>query len=177
MTQSSFLLRLPPKQMKDLKSLALKRGISVNALCAKLLTTPTTPLDLITKIKKHFPSSIGVILFGSVARNESTDASDMDLLVVLESSQKLTRSLYDDWDRVFSSREEAPLSPHFVLFPKDFSQIGSLWLEVAMDGKVLCENDHRLTALLGQLRRYILENNFKIKTTGTHRYWIKPYEK
>ena len=36
----------------------------------------------------------GLVLFGSMARGESREGSDMDLLIVLRQSLPLTRSLY-----------------------------------------------------------------------------------
>ena len=42
----------------------------------------------------------GVVVYGSFARGESGDRSDVDLLVVLGTGKPITRALYRGWEGV-----------------------------------------------------------------------------
>jgi Nucleotidyltransferase domain/HicB family len=185
-----FVVRIPPELHGALKQESLARGVSLNELCQeKLASSGTVALrsealwmdQTLQKLKataaKLGLSVLGVILFGSFARGEESENSDLDLLVVLSSNDPIDRQLYLKWDgsfREFSQHDSHEVSVHFVHLPEWIKESGSLWLECAMDGKVLDEsNPPQLSKRLYQLRDLISQGFWKRKYAHGHPYWIK----
>ena len=87
-----FLLRLNPELHAQLKASARDLGLSLNDYCARKLACPTDASALADDgaavvqraIELHGPRLAGVVVFGSWARGEAADGSDVDLLVVLD---------------------------------------------------------------------------------------------
>ena len=178
-----FVLRLNPKKHKELAGLAVKKGVSLNALCASLIdagmerylgNAQMTRLDeFVLKIRKTWESQIcGVVLFGSQVTGEAFDTSDVDLLVVLESSQKLNRDLYTQWDAQIDDNKKPVINPHFVLLPSDVSSCGSLWLEVSQKHKVLWEKNGKVSQVLEKISDMIFEGKVERKLTHGQPYWV-----
>jgi predicted nucleotidyltransferase len=57
---------------------------------------------------------IAVVAYGSWARGEAVASSDVDVLVVVESSAPITRALYRRWDARPLAWDAWPVEPHFV---------------------------------------------------------------
>jgi predicted nucleotidyltransferase len=115
---------------------------------------------------------IAVAAFGSWAREEVTERSDVDLLVVVEDRVELTRELYRRWDLEplrWSGRE---VDAHFAHLPDPERFSPSLWGEVAIDGIVLFERDLRLSSRLAAVRRLIVEGTMVRRLAQGHAYWV-----
>jgi hypothetical protein len=76
----------------------------------------------------------GIVLFGSHARGQTWDTSDIDLLIVLPEGTPLIRSLYDRWDHQVGPHLDQRVSPSIVLCRSDASDVGSVWIEAAVEG-------------------------------------------
>jgi predicted nucleotidyltransferase len=113
---------------------------------------------------------VGVVLFGSAARGQASEGSDVDLLVVIESTVVLNRSLYQRWDAV--CRDER-VSPHFVHLPRHALDGGSLWFEVAIDGIALYERGLRVSRHLCRVRQAIADGLIERRKAYGHGYWVK----
>jgi predicted nucleotidyltransferase len=182
-----FLLRLPPGLHGQLKRLSAQQGVSLNQLCERILTQAVSQETLFIdqnlreRIQKRWaPHLRGIVLFGSQARGTSTLSSDVDLLLVLDSEASLERDLYRQWDELMQGlggSVHSALSPQFVRLPQRSDEAGSLWLEVALDGRVLWESDHQISHLLGQLRKRIAAGDLQRKLTHGQPYWIRREEK
>ena len=112
----------------------------------------------------------GLVLFGSVARGNPREESDIDLLIVVPESVRLRRKLYVAWDN-FSL--DSRVNPHFVQLPPSRSIAGSLWFEIALDGIVLYEDDLTISKFLGSIRHDIVDGVIQRKEAHGHAYWIK----
>jgi predicted nucleotidyltransferase len=116
---------------------------------------------------------LGVAAFGSWARGELAGGSDVDLLIVLESSVPITRSLYRDWDERSVTESPRKLDPHFVHLPALYGRIGAVWAEAAVDGIVLFERGFRLSSTLVRVRHEILEGRLVRKIVHGQPYWTE----
>jgi hypothetical protein len=177
-----FVLRLPPKQHAALQDLAAARDVSLNTLCRQALTeflgsASPDPIaesvegPLVRAVRQIFGSSlVGVILFGSTARGDEHDGSDVDLLIVVAPERPLSRKLYGQWDEAWPT---GAYSPHFVHLPDRIEKAGSVWLEAAVDGVVLHDGGGSVQRFLGRLRRVIAEGGLVRRTAYGHPYWVK----
>jgi hypothetical protein len=177
-----FVLRLPPKQHAALQDLAAARDVSLNTLCRQALTeflgsaSPDPVAEsvegpLVRAVRQIFGSSlVGVILFGSTARGDEHDGSDVDLLIVVAPERPLSRKLYGQWDEAWPT---GAYSPHFVHLPDRIEKAGSVWLEAAVDGVVLHDGGGSVQRFLGRLRRVIAEGGLVRRTAYGHPYWVK----
>ena len=178
-----FVLRIPQNLHRSAKERALHDGISLNEVCIRsikdyLRMTPQNlqehgdeESDWIDKAKALFKNTLlGVVLFGSAARGEAGEHSDIDLLLVLDKKVTLSRKLYTLWDR---NSWCASVSPHFTHIPATVQAAGSLWLEVAIDGIPLYEKDRRISRFLALLRRAIAGGEMERRVVHGHAYWIK----
>ena len=111
---------------------------------------------------------IGVLLYGSKARGDAFDGSDTDLLIVVDSSIQLKRSLYTPWENLLPDT----VSIQIARLPDEASAPGRLWLECALDAKILVDSEGKLRSHLTQVNRLILAGKFVRKTTHGQGYWI-----
>lgn len=156
--------------------------MSLNAICRQALESHIEKTrggrsgsgaesSLADEIQAMFADSLlGIVLFGSAARGESRESSDIDLLVVLGRERSLSRSLYSLWDERFGVIKE---SPHFVHIPANPGDAGSIWLEAAVDGVALFDRDGVVSRFLGSLRRLIASGDRKRRWAYGHPYWVK----
>ncbi len=173
MASGKFVLRLDPKTHQALKEEARARGESLNSLCSRKLQNPTGSewSEVCERIVQEFAPE-GIILFGSVARGEATQKSDVDLLVVLPKTQQISRALYQRWDQVFAKTEDI-YSPQFVHLPHSNEVIGSIWLETALEGEILYEKQRVLRDVLVNIRAQIAEGRYWRKLSHGHSYWVR----
>lgn len=179
-----FVLRVGPKLHRLLVAQAKAAGQSLNELCARRLGAGPPAarfaclgLDHATVealVNALHPRPLGVVLFGSVARGEQTEASDLDLLVVLADGVRPTRALYRDIERKIDlSRLRPAASLHLVSMPPHADDGGSLWFEVALDGVVLWEQESQISSRLRDVRRQISEGRRVRKHAYGHPYWVR----
>lgn len=183
---SSIIVRLSAKNHRQLKAAALNQGLSLNKLCQKLLGEKesfdkrelkepiepdlgTTVRLAVRQILDHYKDVVvGIILYGSVARGQQRENSDVDLLVVVDQSRKIDRDIYSLNFRLGSKE----LSPFFVHLPDAEQDFRGIWLEVAMDGIVLFDRDLSVSKYLSLARYAIASGKVTRKTTYGHSYWV-----
>lgn len=165
-----FVLRISPKLHSILRKRSEKEGISLNTLCSDILSSASDKSSFISSPNSEFISKLffdklletwknklcGIILFGSVARQEQTDSSDIDLLLVLKNEVDLTRELYREWDNFYKDYKQS-ISPQFVKLPKNIDEASGLWYEVAIQGIVLWQSDKHIFYILQDLREAITQ--------------------
>lgn len=177
-----FLLRIDPSLHAALRRAASAGGISLNTLCTRRLASSPMGMPL------GFPAAsetiqrandlvgdslIGIAVFGSWARGELTDTSDVDVLVVVDENIPITRDLYRQWDEEPVAWEGRPVDPHFARLPTDRQPPSALWAEVAIDGMVLIERELRLSAHLAAMRRVLAEGRLRRRTVHGQGYWME----
>jgi hypothetical protein len=175
-----FLLRIDPGLHAALRGSASAAGLSLNEYCARKLAAPVGELSAfdvagaaVTRAAAVVAGAlVGVVAFGSWARSELHDASDIDLLVVVDDDLELTRALYARWDEAPILVEGRRAEPHFVTVPKGAAPPVGLWAEAAVDGIVLFARDLQLQARLAALRRELLEGRVVRKTAHGQPYWV-----
>jgi predicted nucleotidyltransferase len=164
-----------------LRRAAKEDGISLNDYCACKLAAPTgrlTALQGEVKVVEraaelYGDKVIGVAAFGSWVRGELADTSDIDVLIILDSSVALTRGLYRKWDRAPVTWDDRIVETHFLHLPDTDETVGGIWAEVAVDGVVLFERGLRLSARLARVRRDIVEGRIVRRTAHGQPYWME----
>jgi len=155
-------------------------GQSLNEYCGRKLAAPVGELsafeDAAAAVKRAAvvagDALVGVVAFGSWARSELHDASDIDLLVVLDRSVELSRELYRRWDEEPVLGDGRPVEPHFVTLPEPSAPAVGLWAEAAVDGIVLFARDLELQAQLAAIRRDLIEGRVVRKRIHGQPYWV-----
>ncbi len=174
------MIRVGAERHARLRDEALNLGISLNELCVQLIDRSmglesSADMPLIRSLQREFKSDlIAIALFGSQVRGEARESSDIDVLIVLHSKHEITRDLYRRWDRLQRESPEifgSKLSPHFVSFFETSQRPTSLWLEVALDAKIIFDTEDRLHHQLLALRREIASGKMRRKKTHGHSYW------
>jgi hypothetical protein len=185
-----FVLRVSPALHRRLRDCARGDGVSLNALCVRLLDAglslgsggsarAAAGLDpgLLDAVAREWAGElVGVAFFGSAARGEATETSDIDLLVVLEPGTRIERSLYDRWDGILRSRgrpADDRVSPQFVALPPSPEDAGGIWLEVAREGIVLFDREAGLARFLIALRDLVAEGGVTRRKVHGHPYWVR----
>jgi len=128
---------------------------------------------------QNFEGKIAAVaMFGSSARGESTDKSDMDFFVVvkdyassLERRLMLYRAIHDVVARdvtVIDVDEED-------VFRQDL-EITSLLLNIAYDGKILYDPEGRLKRLFEKTKEIVAKLGLERRSTKDGKYWWKAEE-
>ena len=175
-----FLLRLPAALHGALQAAAQGNGLSLNEYCVRRLAASGPGLfvdDSAAALVSGAAALVGralvaVIVYGSWARDQAADASDVDVLIVVEAGVPLTRALYRAWDNTPVAWNGRAVDPHFVHVPGQ--QVGAgVWGEVALDGVVLFERDRRVSAHLARVRRAIAEGRLVRRLVHGQPYWTE----
>lgn len=174
-----FVLRIPPETHQRLQNQARLSGISLNQLCNQLIDRSMGSIDqsehapILREIQKLWKESLlGVVLVGSQVRGDHTRTSDIDLLIVFSSGTTIARHLYSEWDTKISKKTSS-YSPQFVSLPKNPSDSGGLWFEVALEGEVLWEKNSITSDFLRSLRAIISSGKAQRRMSHGHPYWEK----
>lgn len=180
-----FVLRAGPALHSTLRRGAKEAGLSLNEYCLKILNrgipssiSPQIPEPLwegrpvLRDILRQFEDRLEtIVLFGSKARGEAWQDSDVDLLLVLRRGYPLTRACYTEWDQNLSALTDMQISPQFVQFPTQTENVGGLWLEVAIDGRVLWDPAGEVTRVMSRLRNDILSGRWRRRNIHGQGYW------
>ena len=151
----------------------------MNEFCSRRLALPSTPLpdEIVGAMRKAIDllgdGIRGVLAFGSWARGEMVEGSDIDLLIVVGPEQEIDRSIYRAWDRSPPDREGPSVEVHFVHLPEEHRRINGLWAEVAIDGIVLFDGDLSVSRRLAEIRRRIASGELIRRWEGGHPYWVE----
>ncbi len=176
-----FVLRIDPGLHGTLREAAGAMGVSLNEYCARKLAAPSPEsagFDLATEAVQRAAAVVGegliaVAAFGSWARAELHDESDVDLLVVVEDEVELSRNLYLAWDEKPIRWRGHRAEPHFVHFPDPGRTLIGLWAEVAIDGIIFFARDLRLSQLLADVRRDIAAGRIIRRVVHGQPYWTE----
>lgn len=172
-----FVLRLPPALHGALRDSARQAGISLNEYCVRVLATAPGGVAgpgaaVAARAAATFGAEfVGVVVHGSWARGEATDSSDVDVLVVLAHTSRVTRATYGTWDLEPITYDDREVDVHFVTLPADAVDPGPMWLEVAIDGIVVVDRDHQVARYLGEVRRGIARGAWTRHVADGHPYW------
>lgn len=176
-----FILRIPPALHRRLQQLARVRGLSLNETCRSLLEEATGAgeklfphQDVLSRAEPWLREMgiIGVVLFGSQARGTASTESDTDLLLVLPPDTEPRREMYRAWDERSGFSPSLRVEPHFASLP-DEGKAGSLWLEVALEGRLLWASDASVASRLAQLRDRVARGDVQRHYSHGHPYWIR----
>jgi hypothetical protein len=186
-----FVIRMPAALHGRLKEEAVRTGRSLNQVCLARLQSenrclPGTAIhacspilpDFLERIKGFWRQQLaGLILFGSAARGDATEGSDIDLLLVMRTEIKITRGLYSAWDELCREYQGAQpigrVEPQFVRLPESPEDAGGLWFEAAIEGTVLWEDDGLLSPFLQSLRRVMAHGRIRRRVLNGSPYWIR----
>jgi predicted nucleotidyltransferase len=174
-----FVLRLPPGLHAALRTAAREAGTSLNDHCVRLLARPGGGGALaagvvLRALEVAGDALAGVVLFGSYARGEATEESDVDILVVLDGALPVSRELYRRWDARPLRWEGRRVEPHFVALPDATGPISGLWAEVSLEGAVLHERGLELSRRLAALRARIVDGALVRRWANGQPYWVQP---
>lgn len=175
-----FLLRLEPGLHAALRSAATAAGLSLNEYCARKLAAPVGELaafNLATAAVRRAASVaggalVGVVAFGSWARSELHDQSDIDLLVIIDETVRLSRELYGHWDEAPVVADGRRCEPHFVHLPGQTPAPVGLWAEASLDGVVLFARDLELAKRLAAIRHQLVDGRVRRNTSHGQPYWV-----
>lgn len=176
-----FLLRIEPALHAALRETAREAGLSLNEYCARRLREPGNALGAaddgaaaVARAAALFGRDlIGVLAFGSWARGELANGSDVDLVIAVERRVELTREIYRRWDLEPLRWAGRPVDAHFVHLPEPQATVTGVWAEAAVDGVVLFELDFRLSARLVRIRRDIATGRIVRRAAHGQPYWTE----
>lgn len=173
---SKILLRLPKPLHDAVKERALAEKTSMNSLLERYIAQGVIqpmPQETYAEVvrtahetfKEHF---VGLLLYGSKARGDAHDTSDTDLLLVVDNEIKIERSLYRTWDTILP----ADISIHIAHLPSRPDEAGSLWLECALDARILHDPLGRIAHFLSETKEYITSGNVVRRVTHGQGFWV-----
>lgn len=152
--------------------------LSLNEYCVRALACDAGaasggPLSaVVAKTLAQLGSAVvGIAVFGSYARGEARESSDVDVLVVTNSQTGISRSLYAAWDQDRMYVGPHLVEPHFVRMPEPDERITGLWAEVAIEGLVILDPDFVLGRQLTRVRRAILDGQLVRRSAHGQSYW------
>ena len=174
-----FVVRIDPGLHLGLRRIAREDGLSLNDLCVRRLALPEVrlPPEARGAVTRAFDvvgkGLLGVVAFGSWARQELASHSDLDLLMIVEERVGIERSLYRRWDQAPVIGEGHSVEPHFAHLPAPGARISGFWAEVALDGLVLYDKDLAVSRCLARLRRRIASGEVTRRRIHGHSYWVE----
>jgi hypothetical protein len=174
-----FLLRIDPGLHAALRTAADQAGLSLNEYCARKLAGGEVGLgdpgwQAVERAAAVVGEAlVGVAVYGSWARGEPMETSDVDVLVVVEPSTPITRGLYRQWDQEPVRWEGRSVEPHFVHLPPPGQWPTGTWAEVALDGIVLLDRNLVLSRRLVEFRRRVLDGSMKRREIHGQPYWVR----
>ena len=172
-----FVLRISPGLHVALRSAAAEAGLSLNDYCARKLTAPGSvdepTFEVVQRATQQFGDQLmGILAFGSWARGELTEESDVDLLVVVDAAVPIVRSLYRMWDEAPVSWEARPVEVHIVHPPDAREPPSGLWAEAALEGLLLYERGQDLSRRLVEVRKRIAAGDVSRRFAHGQPYWV-----
>ena len=177
-----FVLRMEPGLHEALREAARRARVSLNDYCVSRLASAAAwetgrgedASSLVVRAAQLFGRRlVGVLAFGSWARGEAADRSDVDVLVVVEKGVGLDRNLYAKWDEAPVRWNGRPADPHFVRLPEPGETVGGVWAEAALDGVVLFERGLELSLRLVSVRHDIAEGRLVRRFAHGQPYWAR----
>lgn len=173
-----FVVRIDPGLHAMLREAARRAGVSLNDYCAWKLALPSSSIgpaaEVVRRAAQLFSGGlVGVLAFGSWAREELAQSSDVDVLVVVEPSFAITREQYRTWDAEPICWDSHPVEAHFVHLPDRRGRVSGIWAEAAVDGAVLFDRDLSLSRRLVDIRRRIVAGEIVRRWVHGQPYWVE----
>lgn len=175
-----FVVRIDSFLHAALQARARLEGISLNRYCARELESPgkELPEPAAKTVGRAYSimgeSLLGVVVFGSWARGESSWDSDVDTLLIADNHLPITRGLYRQWDDEPALEWDGHvIEPHFVHLLADDETPSGLWAEVAIDGLILFERKLLVSRALAGVKRQILEKRTSHRVVDGNSYWVR----
>lgn len=174
-----FVLRIDGALHEALRRAADEEGLSLNEYCARKLAMPgervSEPASGVVERAARMAGRalLGVVAFGSWARGELADSSDIDLLIVVDESLPITRTLYEEWDALQLQWGGHLVEPHFVHLPPEADVLSGVWAEVAVEGIVLFERELVVSRRLVRIRQQIASGAIVRRVAHGQHYWVE----
>lgn len=174
-----FVLRIDPELHAALREAARHAGVSLNDYCARKLAAPEgrchgPAAEVVKRAADLFGSAlIGVVAFGSWARDELRPESDVDVLVIVASEVAITRQLYRRWDAGPLYWDSHPVEPLILHLPESGARLSGVWAEAAVDGVVLFDRDLSVARRLVEIRRRIADGMMVRRQVHGQPYWVR----
>jgi len=174
-----FVLRIDPGLHAALRAGAEAAGLSLNEHCARKLAAPGWNVgarggDVVERSAALFGGElVGVLVFGSWARGELTERSDVDVLVIVGKGIRLSRGLYREWDALPLEWDTRRVEAHFVHLPERGARLTALWAEAAVDGVVLYDRGLEVSRRLVELRDRIASGELIRRRVHGQPYWVE----
>jgi hypothetical protein len=171
-----ILLRLPAALHQRIKARADELRLSLNSTMVHVLEQGLAasgieqlePL-IVSMAKSQFGDAfVGLLLYGSRARGDAYETSDTDLLLVVAPTVRIERETYRAWDAALPDG----VSLNIAHVPSAPCDAGSLWLECALDARILHDPTGVLRRRLEEIRELIVSGAFVRRTTHGQGYWI-----
>jgi hypothetical protein len=171
-----ILLRLPARLHDAVKSRAEATQSSINSLLESYIArglqgayNDLAETQIISFARRDFGTSfLGLLLFGSQARGDAHDTSDTDILMVVDDSVTIDRALYRTWDERMPEHISLQIA-HLPSAPRD---AGSLWLECALDARILHDPTGRIADFFAQAKEYITSGCIVRRTIHGQGFWV-----
>lgn len=174
------MLRLAPNLHDRLKRLARDEALSLNEYCNRVLGSRQghrgkgSAAPIIDRAVSALGESlIGIVLYGSWARDEATDRSDVDVAFVLERRVRLSPKLYREWEEEPMAWEGRPIEAQFVHLPEGEGVPSGFWGELALDGIVLFDPSLRVSKQLARTRRDVVAGRLVRHVSHGQAFWVK----
>lgn len=175
-SHSKILLRLPKALHDAVKMRAAAAQVSINKLLERYIARGIADqVDndaatlVIDEARRDFGDSFkGLLLFGSRARGDSHDTSDTDLLLVLADDIRIERSLYRHWDQILPEH----ISLQITHLPSSAEDAGSLWLECALDARILSDPSGEIASFLSKAKGYITSGHVVRRVVHGQGFWV-----
>jgi hypothetical protein len=174
-----FVLRIEPGLHAALRAAAEVAGLSLNEYCARKLASPgagpgAPGEGVVGRAAAVVGGGLrGVVVFGSWARGEAVEGSDLDVLVVVDGQVELRRALYHEWDAAPLWWEGHRVEAHFVHLPEAGRRLTALWAEAAVDGVVLYDPVLEVSRRLATFRDRIASGELVRRRVHGQPYWVE----
>jgi len=173
---SKILLRIPEALHTAVKARAAKLGVSVNTFIERLIehglhgdgASEVETFVLNKALETYGDAFVGLLLFGSRARGDAHDLSDTDLLLVVRDTIRIERELYRMWDTILPDH----ISLHIAHLPVDPQAPGSLWLECALDARIIFDPTGVIGSTLRSLKGLITSGSIVRRETHGQGFWV-----
>ncbi|MGC8832188.1 MAG: nucleotidyltransferase family protein [Thermoproteota archaeon] len=117
----------------------------------------------------------GIILFGSVARGEETEKSDIDLLVLWEglNPDNSYSYIYKNVSKYFPRESVTILDMNYFDF-LEVKDVTTLFINIVWDGIVVYDKYGKLESFLERVRSELIAKGIERKEVGKYYYWRLP---
>jgi len=139
--------------------------------------------NMVKIIKKEFKDDLtSVVLYGSVARGDNRNDSDVDLLIIIKNLPKdsmlkrirLFETKVEDklnLDEYWKNGYYISLSP-ILKTPEEAEKISPLYLDMAYDAIILYDKNQFFTKILQKLKERLKELGAERVRMGKKWYWV-----